>query len=135
MIEVPIFTRRCGLFELVYEKLRVRPNRRPSGCVGAPASAAIRPGFAARATALMRRLYHRRRMMEFSLLSSEQLKHMVWEAYRRYESYELAPVVAIGHPKAFGAPEELDVFLSWAEKQHGVSLDPISESSFWRGIG
>lgn len=132
LTEVPIFTRQLEPVEALLWRARRRGGKRPPGCRGQPAAPPQSRGRLGKVWDVIVDPSSRMQLFDFCSLTAREMERLAREAHRRYSAATTHPLVAIGHPKDFGAPNELEAFLSWAVGQDFITLDRLDEPSFWR---
>lgn len=136
--EVPIFTSDINLTTRVFWKILKRMKRIkswPERCSGQSASTTVAETRRRMAGNLKRKFSSQVRMFDYCCSTSVEMKTFLKQAQRRFlgdDPSKNIPVVAIGHPKSFANPEELNNFLMWARKQKYISLEPLGGPGFWR---
>lgn len=136
LLEIPIFTVRQSIIEAVIDpvsrKLTAPRPSRPPGCKGESERSAHKKG---RIQTLFNRLLTpqgRTRMLDYCALNAKEMIRMIERSYSNQLTYVTRPVVAIGHPKNFANPGELELFLAWCQANPLVKLDSIESLSLWR---
>ena len=137
--EVPIFTADLNSTQQIQfqttKKLR-RISNRPENCTGEPATKTL--DFVKKDSKFKKivRLYTTRPyMLDFCGTSFDEMMFLIEAAkkrYRKFESEEPVPIVAIGHPKNFGNPKEFKSLLEWVDKKDFIELESLEEKSFWQ---
>jgi hypothetical protein len=140
LLEVPIFSKQYSVYESVSARIsrRQRLTSLPS-CTGKSEASARRNRSLGHKINKVFARQERQQMFDFCMLSASEMQKMVQAARQRFAHYlhdelphQELPLVAIGHPKNYASPQELETFLEWMARQADGRLDQLDEPSFWR---
>lgn len=131
--EIPIHTSRLSSIELAYYhfiSLKKGLSNNASGCSGSPVSRGRKRGGIL--SKLRRELKPQYKMLDFCGKNSFELMRRLTLSKIKSASGQDLPLVAIGHPKNFGNPDELKKYLDWCRDHSAIQLPNLRSGSFWQ---
>lgn len=136
LVEFPIFTSKESILDAVlgFGRRRLQKNRasRPPGCKGTSESSVRAKGRVVNALMGIFSSRGRTRMFDYCALSAGEMVKMVRRRGANASSQRADPIIAIGHPKNFANPNELDSFLKWCKKTGEAEPEPLEQQSIWQ---
>lgn len=110
IIEIPIYTKKFSLFDKIYHKFLGKINKKnnvkikPNNCNG------FAEGLQ-KNESIIRKLLPAYRMLDFCVMSDNEMLMMIEEAERKLNKYTIIPIVAIGHSKSFSNIGNFESFI------------------------
>lgn len=124
VLEVPIFSCKVPLITIAYFQILRRIKKlqmKPKGCSGIALATAGKSKW----QKVKELVFQKRKMFNFSdATSSTEMIYFAKRALKKFTDFkgEMAPVVAISHPKTFANSTELHNFLKWAENHKKIEF-------------
>ena len=106
ILELPTYAENFNLVERILFKIFYKkPKNRALNC----------NGFLQSKESFFKRLTANCRILDFSLLSYKEMLFVIWLAEnRKFEDYDIIPIVITGHSKCFNSPENFEKFIKEA---------------------